>query len=412
MSLHEYLIYNVSPAQTFAAQDENACLDSFVKITRLLKLSIPFINLNAQYRNHKGEIDQAIHTVLCHGQYIMGPEVYELEQRLSEYLGVKHALACSSGTDALVLPLMAKGIGPGDAVFTSPFTFFATAEAISLCGATPVFVDIDPGTYNLDTLKLEEEIAQIASAGKLTPKAIMPVDLFGLAADFKAINIIARKHDLWVLEDAAQSFGARYHDQRAGSLGDVAATSFYPAKPLGCYGDGGAVFTDDPDLYDTLVSLRVHGQGSSGDKYDNVRIGMNARMDTIQAAILIQKLKIYDDEVIMRNQVAQQYSSQLSNQVTPPKVPDQQSSVWAQYSIQVENRDKLRSDLTEAGIPTAIFYSTPIHLSSAYKGLGYSSGDFPVSEAVSKRIISLPMHPYLEKGMIQRICDSVNRSVA
>jgi UDP-2-acetamido-2-deoxy-ribo-hexuluronate aminotransferase len=369
-----------------------------------------FIDLKEQYKQHKRSIDLAIQTVLNHGQYIMGPEVRALEEQLSEYLGVKHTLACSSGTDALILPLMTKNLTKKDAIFTSPFTFFASAESITLAGGTPVFVDIDPNTYNIDPDELENRIKEVIANGQLTPKGIIPVDLFGATADYEKINTIAGKYDLFVLEDAAQSFAADYHGKKAGSLGDFGATSFYPAKPLGCYGDGGAVFTDDSSLHDEMVSLRVHGQATSGDKYDNVRIGMNARMDTIQAAILLEKLKIYDVEIKQRNVVADIYSSSLSDRVKTPTIPAHQGSVWAQYSIQVDDREKLKSDLAAKNIPTAVFYPIPIHLSTAYSHLGYKLGDFPVSESVSKKIISLPMHPYLDKATLKTICDAVNAS--
>jgi len=374
-------------------------------------MSIPFIDLKTQYQENKSNIDKAIHRVLDHGQYIMGPEVKELEKQLAEYIGVKHVVACSSGTDALVLPLMAKGIKNGDLVFTTPFTFFASAESITLAGGTPVFVDIDPNTYNICPIDLEIKIKEQISKGKGNIRAIMPVDLFGLAADFNAINEIAKKYDLFVIEDAAQAFGADYHGEKACGLGHVAGTSFYPAKPLGCYGDGGAVFTNDSQLYETMTSIRVHGQGISGDKYDNVRIGLNARMDTIQAAILLEKLKHYDAEVKLRNKVASIYSENLSSHVKTPVIPEGLGSVWAQYSIQVDDREKLKTDLNEKGIPTATFYPTPIHLSAAYSHLEYKEDDFQVSESISKRIVSLPMHPFLEETQILTICDAVNKSV-
>jgi UDP-2-acetamido-2-deoxy-ribo-hexuluronate aminotransferase len=375
-------------------------------------LTIPFIDLATQYRLNKLNIDNAISKVMSHGAYIMGPGVKELEAQLADYIGVKHALACSSGTDALLLPLMTLNLQKNDAIFTSPFMFFASAESISLAGATPIFVDIDPSTYNICPVDLELKIKQVLEQGKLHAKAIIPVDLFGIAADYDEILRIAKKYDLFVLEDAAQSFGAPYKGKKACSFGDAAATSFYPAKPLGCYGDGGAVFTDDSDLYDQLVSLRVHGQGVSGDKYDNVGIGMNARMDTIQAAVLLEKLKIYDDEIESRNLVAQYYKEHLDEAVNTPPVPREQGSVWAQYSIQVENREKLKKDLAEVGIPTAIFYPTPIYLSTAYKHLGHLNGVFPVSESVSKNIISLPMHPFLTEDSVKKISDAVNNSLS
>lgn len=375
-------------------------------------MQIPFIDLKTQYKKSQTSIDSAILRVLEHGQYIMGPEVRELETQLAEYIGVKHALACSSGTDALLLPLMTLGLSKSDAVFTSPFTFFASAESISLAGATPVFVDIDPITYNLDPADLELKIQRIIDEGTLNPRAIVPVDLFGLSADYESISRIAENHGLFVLEDAAQSFGAPYKDGKACGFGHAAATSFYPAKPLGCYGDGGAVFTNDSDLYEQLVSLRVHGQALSGDKYDNTRIGLNARMDTIQAAVLLEKLKTYDAEIKQRNQVAKLYRHHLSDAVKTPTLPDGHGSVWAQYSIQVNNREKLKADLAEQNIPTAVFYPIPIHLSTAYAHLNYSKGDFPVSESVSNKIISLPMHPYLDEATIINIANAVNESQA
>ncbi|RBP51499.1 DegT/DnrJ/EryC1/StrS family aminotransferase [Arenicella xantha] len=370
-------------------------------------MSIPFIDLKSQYQSSKENIDSAIQRVLDHGQYIMGPEVAELESKLATHVGVKHALACSSGTDALVLPLMTKHLKRTDAIFTSPFTFFASAEAISLAGATPVFVDIDPKTYNLDPVKLEEAIQTVLASGTLTPKGIIPVDLFGIAADYDKISPIADKYELFVLEDAAQSFAANYHGRKTGSLGDAGATSFYPAKPLGCYGDGGAVFTNDSDLHAEMVSLRVHGQGTTGDKYDNIRVGLNARMDTIQAAILLEKLKFYDHEIALRNQVANKYNELLKNAVVTPFIPEGQSSVWAQYSVQASNRDTIRQALDEKGIPTAVFYPTPIHRSTAYRHLGYPTNCFPISEQVSTRIFSLPMHPYLSDEQIETIATAV-----
>ena len=334
-------------------------------------MKIPFIDLQTQYVNSKQQIDAAISNVLQHGQYIMGPEVKQLESELADYIGVKHALACSSGTDALVLPLMRHELSKKDAIFTSPFTFFASAEAISLAGATPVFVDIDPLTYNIDPHSLRVAIEEVLDKGELTPRGILPVNLFGLAAQYNQINAIAAQYDLFVLEDAAQSFGADYHGSKACGLAQVGATSFYPAKPLGCYGDGGAIFTNDSDIHEEMVSLRVHGQATSGNKYDNVRIGTNARMDTIQAAILLEKLKLYDGELVRRNQVADCYTSNLEGILTTPFVPQDQKSVWAQYSVQSDDRDTLRQALEAKGIPTAIFYPIPIHLSTAYRFLGY-----------------------------------------
>lgn len=359
------------------------------------------MDLKAQQQRIRPQIDLAIKKVLDHGQYIMGPEVFELEEHLADFVGVKHCVSCSSGTDALLMALMAYGVGPGDAIFTTPFTFVATGEAISLLGATPVFVDIDPRTFNIAPHKLEEVISNFDQP--LTPRGIIPVDLFGLPADYDAINTIARKHDLFVLEDAAQGFGGVYRGRKAGSLADIAATSFFPAKPLGCYGDGGALFTDDDDIAETLCSIRVHGKG--WDKYDNVRIGVNGRLDTLQAAILLPKLEIFPDEVEVRQQVANTYTSQLATfsdqaQIKTPYVPDGSESVWAQYSILVESearRGGLQQVLAQAGVPTAVYYPKPLHLQTAYMGLGYDEGDFPASEDVAQRIVSLPMGPYVRE---------------
>lgn len=367
-------------------------------------MSIPFIDLKSQYLNYKTEIDKAIHDVLDHGQYIMGPEVQKLEAELSEYIGTKHCLACSSGTDALLLALMTKKLTPNDAVLTSPFTFFASAESISLAGATPAFIDIDKDTYNINPSSIESTIKRVKEQG-LNPVGIMPVDIFGIAADYDEITQIAEKNNLFVIEDAAQAFGAKYKDQKACGLAELAATSFYPAKPLGCYGDGGAVFTDNTDLYNQLVSLRVHGQSISGDKYNNVQIGLNARMDTIQAAILLVKLKYYDSELKLRNSVAEQYNHYLKEYVKVPHIPESQSSVWAQYSIMVPDRDKVITALQNKNIPTATFYPLPVHLSEAYRNLGYQAGDLPVCEEVAKHIVSLPMHPFLSEEQIKETCE-------
>lgn len=369
-------------------------------------MQIPFIDLKTQYSLYKTEIDAAIENVLDHGQYIMGPEVTKLEKQLADYAGVSYCVTCSSGTDALLMPLMAYGIGVGDAVFTTPFTFVATAEVIALLGATPVFVDVDEDTFNMNPQLLEAAIQKTVNDTDLKPKAIIPVDLFGLPADYDEINKIAVKHDLWVIEDAAQGFGAEYKGKKTGSLADCGATSFFPAKPLGCYGDGGAVFTDDSEFYEKLTSIRVHGQGKTGDKYDNVRIGLTARMDSIQAAVLIEKLKRYDEELVARNKVADFYSKGLSNSLKTPVVPEGYSSVWAQYTLLAnsdEHRQKIRSRLNENEIPSAVYYPTPLHLAGAYINLGYKAGDFPVSESLSRRVFSLPMHPYLDTGVQEKI---------
>lgn len=377
-----------------------------------------FIDLKTQYRLIEPQLRKRIDAVLAHGQFIMGPEIKELEENLAEYVGVKHALSCSSGTDALLMPLMAKGIGPGDAIFTSPFTFVATAEVISLVGATPVFVDIDPKTFNMDPVKLEATVSRLTKGGRPTPKSpaglrakgIIGVDIFGLPADYDEINRIATKHNLFVIEDAAQSFGGIYKGRKAGSLAEVAATSFFPAKPLGCYGDGGAVFTNNDELAATMRSIRIHGQGS--DKYDNVRVGINGRMDTLQAAILLVKLEIFEKEILMRQEVAARYAEGLQGVVETPSVPDGYRSAWAQYSVLSDERDVLLERLKKAGIPTAIYYPKPLHLQTAYKDLGYVEGDFPLAESISKRIFSLPMHPYASAKDQERTVKTITNVIS
>lgn len=364
-----------------------------------------FVDLRAQYAALKDEIDDAIQRVLDHGRFIMGPEVSELEKRLAEYVGVRHCITCANGTDALLLPLMAWGVGPGDAVFVPTFTFFATAEVVSLVGATPVFVDIDARTFNLDPDQLESAIQRIENSGELVPKVVIPVDLFGLPADYSGIEAIARRHNLLVLEDGAQGFGGSCHGQKACSFGHAATTSFFPAKPLGCYGDGGAILTNDDELASSLRSLRVHGQGTS--KYDNVRIGLNSRLDTIQAAILLPKLRAFEEyELDRREWLAQTYSNALSGSVNTPSVPDGYRSSWAQYSVLAsssEERTRMQEALKSAGVPTMVYYVKPLHLQSAYRDLGYAEGDMPIAEDVCRRIFSLPMHPYLAPSAVDEI---------
>jgi len=371
-----------------------------------------FIDLAARQERIRERIEANIAAVLDHGKYIMGPEIQSLEEKLAQYVGVKHAISCASGTDALLLALMAYEIGPGDAIFTTPFTFIATGEVISLLGATPVFVDIDSQTFNMDPSKLEPAIQAIldnaandpaiARSGiSLVPRGIIAVDLFGLPADYDNLNAIAGQHGLFVLEDAAQSFGAGYKGKKACNLTQIGCTSFFPAKPLGCYGDGGMCFTDNENLYETIQSLRVHGQGTH--KYDNVRIGMNGRMDTLQAAVLLAKFDIFPEEVELRQQVARRYSRLLNQQaeVQAPMVPQEMISAWAQYSVLAKDethRTQLQAKLKDAGIPTAIYYPKPLHLQTAFKFLGYEEGDFPISEDFSSRIFSLPMHPYLSNS--------------
>lgn len=362
----------------------------------MTKKRLDFIDLKAQQQKILPALMERIQRVLAHGQYILGPEVEELEARLAAYVGVKHAISCSSGTDALLMPLMAYGVGPGDAIFTTPFTFIATAEVIALLGATPVFVDIDPRTFNIDPAALAEAIDSLGKSPKtshLKPKGIIPVDLFGQPADYDEIKALAGKHGLFVLEDAAQAFGATYKGRRAGSLAEVAGTSFFPAKPLGGYGDGGAIFTHDDVLAETLKSIRVHGQGTN--KYENVRLGLNGRLDSLQAAILIVKLEIFAQEVVDRQKVAQRYNEGLRNVVEVPYVSPDCTSVWAQYSVLSDRRAELQRKLNEAGIPSAVYYPLPLHRQGAFAHLGYQAGDFPASEHAAERIFSLPMHPYL-----------------
>ena len=393
------------------------------------KAPLPFIDLARQQAEILPELERRISEVLRHGRYIMGPEVDELEEALAAFTATKHAIGCSSGTDALLMALMAKGVGPGDAVITTPFTFVATAEVISLLGATPVFVDIDPEFFNMVPDKLEQAIkamlendtggqslqrksVPIVKTAGLHPKGIIAVDLFGLPADYDSINAIAEKYDLFVIEDAAQSFGATYNGNRACALAELGCTSFFPAKPLGCYGDGGALFTDSDDMADRLKSVRVHGQGS--DKYDNVRVGLNARIDTLQAAILLPKLKIFPEEIQARNRVASTYNQMLADfgsALQVPSAPKGYESVWAQYSVLADDaasRKRIQAALKDEGVPTAIYYPIPLHLQTAYAGLGYEKGDFPVSEETAERIFSLPMHPYLDAGEIERICRTIS----
>ena len=386
---------------------------------------IPFIDLAAQQAHIRSSIEKRIRTVLDHGRYIMGPEVGELEGSLAEFAGTKYAVGCSSGTDALLMALMAYNVGPGDLILTTPFTFIATAEVISLVGATPVFVDIDAGTFNLSPFQVEKAVqaclqgddgihplpkSAAAAPGDFKLKGIIAVDLFGLPADYDLLVATARRHNLFLIEDAAQSFGATYRGRKAGGLGDLGATSFFPAKPLGAYGDGGAIFIDDEDLAARLRSIRVHGEGT--DKYDNIRVGLNGRLDTLQAAVLLEKLTIFPKEIEARNRVAQAYHENLNDLVTTPRVPEDCTSVWAQYSVLSPVRDKLMAALKAAGVPTAIYYPKPLHLQTAYQHLGYEPGAFPVSENAAKTIFSLPMHPYLQKEQIELIADTIAKGLA
>ena len=352
-----------------------------------------FIDLQAQYKHLKTKIDKRIQDVLEHGKYIMGPEVQELEQNLAQYVGVKHAISCANGTDALTLALMVLDVKEGDAVFCPTFTFFATAETIAFQGATPVFVDSNETTFNICPEHLEQQIEQVISEGKVKPKAIIAVDLFGLPADYPKLKAIAEKYQLKIIEDAAQGFGGEINGQRAGSFGDIATTSFFPAKPLGCYGDGGALFTDNDEYAELLKSYRVHGKGT--DKYDNVRIGMNSRLDTIQAAVLLEKLAEFPTELEARNRAADKYNEELKGKYKTPQVPVGYVSSWAQYTLVSDDRDAEMAKYKERGIPTVIYYGTCMHQQTAFKHLGHTDSDFPVASRLAKQVFSLPMHPYL-----------------
>ncbi len=371
---------------------------------------IPFIDVAAQRRRLGKAIDDATARVLNHCQFLMGPEVAAFESDLAAFCGAKYALSCSSGTDALVMTLMAKGIGPGDAVFCPTFTFCATAESAALVGATPVFFDTDAETFNVDIKSLKAAIVTAKAQG-LKPRAVIPVDLFGLPADHDAVAEVADAEGLFVLDDAAQGFGGTYKGRAIGTLGHATATSFFPAKPLGCYGDGGAVLTNDEELLAVLKSVRVHGGGT--DKYDNVRLGLTARLDTIQAAVLIEKLKIFRDEIATRNRVARRYGEALGDVVTVPVVPDGYESVWAQYTIRLApgKRDGFARALQAEGIPTAIYYARPLHRQTAYRHFPVAEGGLPVSERLAEEVISLPMHAYLDDSTQDRIVDAVRRAL-
>ncbi len=379
-----------------------------------------FIDLKTQQDKIRPQLEKNINRVLNHSRYIMGPEVQEFESQLADYTGTKHCVGVSSGTDALLMPLMAQGIGPGDAVFTTPFTFIATAEVIQLLGATPVFVDIDPKTFNIDPKKLKLAIQAVQANDSLihpiphtvdqkplSPKAIIPVDLFGLPADYDPIMELANQHNLFVLADSAQGFGGEYKGKKTGSFGHATTTSFFPAKPLGCYGDGGAIFTNNDDLADKLESIRVHGKGK--DKYDNIRIGLNARLHTMQAAILLAKLQKFPQELEAKQKIAKKYTELLNLQtstLSPPFIPKEMKSAWAQYSILAvtnEVREEIQTALKSKGIPSMVYYATPLHVQTAFAHLDYQLNDFPISLDVSKRIVSLPMHPYLNNQNLEEI---------
>lgn len=363
-------------------------------------MNIPFIDLKTQYQALKPQIQERINAVLEHGRYIMGPEVFELEEKLADYVGVKHCITCSSGTDSLLIAMMALGIEPGDEVITTPFTFIATGEMIALLGATPVFVDIDPRTYNIDPTKIEDAISPIT-------KAIMPVSLYGQCADMDPINVIADKNRLPVIEDAAQSFGATYKGRKSCGLTTIGSTSFFPSKPLGGYGDGGALFTNDEKLAKTMRKIRVHGQER---RYHHPVIGINGRMDTIQAAILLEKFEIFPKELEARARIGAEYTRQLLNieSVVTPHIEPHNSSVFAQYTIQVNDREAISKALNEQGIPTAVHYPMPLHLQPAFADRECGGrGGLAISETLAERVISLPIHPYLDNASLQMVVEAL-----
>lgn len=370
-------------------------------------MAISFIDLAAQQAGIRAQLDKAIANVLDQGNYIMGPEVKEFEDGLSQFCGAKHSLSCANGTDALSLALMALGVTTGDAVFVPSFTFAATAEVVPFIGATPIFIDVRPDTFNLDVESLKRGIQEAKRLG-LTPKCVIPVDLFGLPADFNAIIAIARENGMSVIDDAAQGFGARYQNRVVGSIGDITTTSFFPAKPLGCYGDGGAVFTDNDEIAELIGSYRVHGKGSH--KYDNERIGMNSRLDTLQAAILIEKLALFPEEIEKRQAVANRYSKALAGSFEVPFIPEGLVSTWAQYTLSTaseEARAALQYKAKAAGVPTVVYYPIPLHAQTAFKSFPCDPAGLPVSEDLARRVVSLPMHPYLDVETQDQIIEAL-----
>lgn len=360
-----------------------------------------FVDLGAQYRRLKKRVDGRMRAVLEHGRFILGPEVRELEERLALRVGARHCIGCASGTDALLLAMLSMGIGRDDEVITTPFTFFATGEMITLLGARPVFVDIDPVTYNLDAARIEAAVTE-------RTRAILPVSLYGQPAEMDAINEVAAEYKLAVIEDAAQSFGALYKGRASGNLSTVGCTSFFPSKPLGCYGDGGACFTDDDGLAEAMLELRNHGQEA---RYRHTRIGINGRLDTLQAAILLAKLEVFDEELAARNAAAQRYTELLADTVETPQVLGDRTSAWAQYTIEVDERAAVEAALHEAGIPTAVHYPTALHRQPVYADLGLKAGSFSHAERAAERVLSLPMHPYLQAEQIERVADAVRAAV-
>jgi len=372
---------------------------------------IAFIDLAAQRKRIGSAMDEAILKVVNHGGYIMGPEVKTIEADLSAFCGAKHVISCANGTDALAMVLMAKGVKAGDAVLCPSFTFAATAEVVAWVGATPIFVDVLEDTFNLDMVSLEAGLKTAKKLG-LNPVGVIPVDLFGLPADYEPIEAFCKREGLWLMCDAAQSFGASYKGRKVGTIGDATTTSFFPAKPLGCYGDGGAIFTDNDELATILRSIRVHGQGT--EKYDNVRIGVNGRLDTMQAAVLIEKLKIFPSEIEARDRVAKYYNDNLRDVAVVPEVPEGYTSVWAQYTLRMAgfNREQFQADLKAAGVPTAVYYPKPLHQQTAYKGYPVAGNGLPVSERLATEVVSLPMHPYLTEEVQDRIITAVKNALA
>lgn len=367
---------------------------------------LAFVDLKAQYAQLKSRIDANIATVLDHGKFILGPEVAEFEHALSGFTGSKHVITVASGTDALQIALLAEGIGPGDAVFLPAFTFTATAGVVVQCGAEPVFCDITASDFAIDIESLTHQIEKVEDEGRLRPRAVIAVDLFGLPADYNGLHRLANEKDLFLLADAAQSFGATYHNRKVGTLAPATATSFFPAKPLGCYGDGGALFCDDDARAALIRSIRSHGQGSA--KYDVARFGCNSRLDTLQAAILIAKLEVFEDELVRRREVAEQYDRALAEtSLVRPERFASKISAWAQYTVLLNDRDKVAADLKQVGVPTAIYYPKPMHEQPAYKQFSEGVGSLPVSEELSKRVLSLPFHPYMDEGAISRTVDAL-----
>ena len=374
-------------------------------------LPIEFIDLKTQRDRVRAAVEDGWQRVLDHGQYIMGPEVRDLEGKLGRFTGAAEVVSCSNGTDALWVPLLALGIGQGDAVFVPSWTFTATAEVVCLVGATPVFVDVDLDTMNLSPKSLAAAVKMIRDEGKLTPRLVIPVDLFGLPADYEAINAIAREAGMKVLADAAQSFGASQGNRRVGVLADVTSTSFFPAKPLGCWGDGGAMFTDDPEVAEALRSIRIHGRGTQG-KYDNVRVGSNTRLDTLQAVVLTEKLTIFEDELAERQKVAGRYAEGLRGVVATPVVPTGSTCSWAQYTIRTDRRDELQKKLAEQKVRTEIYYPRPLHMQAPYRDCPVAPDGLPVTERLREEVLSLPMHPYLTPQQSEYICSAVRAALA